>query len=110
MKTTPGKRKCLAVPVEKAQLSRAHCIHEARRILREKAIEGMSEQELASEIYFHALLYFICRKLHRFHIHLDRIEAHANPIDLSDYGDTPFRKFCFKIVWPLSRFSKPGKQ
>ena len=25
----------------------------------------------------------------------------ADPIDLQDYGDTPFRKFCFKVLWYL---------
>ena len=91
--------KTYSLPVRRDLTDKKICIEEAKAILRQKHIEHMSERQIAEELYFHAGLYYICRFLERFHIPLAFLRRHADPIDLSDRGDTPFRKFCFRVYW-----------
>ncbi len=82
-------------------LSKKTCLAKAGEIIRGKKIEGMSEQQIASEIYFHAAAYYTCVFLERFHIKINYIKQKADPIDLTDNGDTRFRRILYKIIWAL---------
>lgn len=94
--------KTYALNVREDLVNKKNCLREAERILAEKHIEHMSREQLAQEIFFHALVYDFCRKHEHLHIGLlSRLKRHADPIDLSDYGDSPFRKFCFRLFWFL---------
>jgi hypothetical protein len=52
-------------------------------------------------------VYFLCRRLRPF-FPLQFIMERADPIDLSDNGDTPFRTFCYKILWRFPGRKKTG--
>ena len=85
---------------------RGACLEEARRILREKHITGMSEKQVAIEIFAHARVYYLCTALERFHLHFRFIKGRANPVDLEDGGDKPLRRMCYTIAWYLPGFSR----
>ena len=91
----------LSLPVERRLLQKQECLAEARKILGGGSISHMSETQIAAELYFHAVLWHACEFLGRHHIRLRSLQAHADPIDLADYGDTPFHRFCFRLLWLL---------
>lgn len=96
------KIKTYALKVRRDLMNKKICLHEAERILTEKRIEHMSREQLAHEIFFHAIVYYFCDKYEPLHIGLlANLKRHADPIDLFDYGDTRFRRFCFRIIWFL---------
>lgn len=80
-------------------LSKQTCLEEAARILSEGYIRNMSEEQIAREIYFHAVAYYCSSVLEKHHIPLTYFREHADPIDLQDGGDIPFRQFCFNVLW-----------
>lgn len=91
--------KVLSVNVRKDFLNKNVCMDEARKIVSEKKINGMSELQLAREIYFHALAFFICDKI----FFLRWIKRFADPIDMQDGGDTPLRRFIFAASWIITK-------
>ena len=101
----PGKRKRerdlkkLSIPSAIRFLDKENCLREADRILAERKIEGMTRQKLSREIYFHAVVFDICMRAGWF----GYLMRHADPIDLNDGGDTPFRRLCFDLLWELRR-------
>ncbi len=109
MEKLPAAPKILSVRVERRLLSKAECMKRAQDIIRERKIEHMTDVQIASELYFHAVLFYFCKALSRHRIHMfQKLMHHADPIDLSDYGDTPFRQFCFRLLWLLPGKKKTG--
>ena len=90
-----------SLPADQTLLVKHLCLRKADRILEEGRIAFMTREEIAKELFFHAALFYWCKWLARFGIHLNWIMRHADPIDLADHGDTPFRKFCFSVLWVL---------
>ncbi len=88
-------------------LVKEECLKKAAEIRQEGKLDRLSEQEIARELYFHAVMYYICLRL-RPYLHLRHIMERADPIDLSDDGDTAFRTFCYKILWRLPGHIKTG--
>ena len=86
-----------SIDVRREFLNREECREEARRLLSECSVTGMSELQLAREIYFHALVYYFCERTGRFR----RFKEHADPIDLDDWGDSGFRKVMFAAFWNM---------
>ena len=89
----------ISIEVRREFLNKDVCVAEARRIISEGTIRNMSELQLAREIYFHALAFYICEKTGR----MPRIKAHAHTIDLEDGGDTGFRRIVYAASWKLTR-------
>ena len=92
----------LSIRVKKEFLSKEACMEAAREIVSEGKIHGMSELQLAREIYFHALAFFFCEKVSL----LRWVKKFADPIDMQDGGDTPFRRFIFAVSWILTKGKK----
>ena len=92
----------LSIKVKKEFLKKEACIEEAREIISERRISGMSELQLAHEIYFHALAFFFCEKV----FFLRWVNKYADPIDMRDGGDTPFRRFIFAASWNMTKGNK----
>lgn len=88
-------------------LVKEECLKKAAEIRQEGKLDRLSEQEIARELYFHAVMYYLCLRL-RPYLHLRHIMERADPIDLSDDGDTAFRTFCYKILWRLPGHIKTG--
>ena len=91
-----------SIKVRKEFLSKDACMEEARKIISEGRISGMSELQLAREIYSHALAFYISDKV--FFLHW--VKKYADPIDMRDGGDTPFRRFAFASSWIITKGKK----
>ena len=91
-----------SIKVRKEFLRKDACMEEARKIISEGRISGMSELQLAREIYSHALAFYISDKV--FFLHW--VKKYADPIDMRDGGDTPFRRFAFASSWIITKGKK----
>lgn len=94
--------KTYSIKVRKEFLRKDACMEEARKIISEGRISGMSELQLAREIYSHALAFYISDKV--FFLHW--VKKYADPIDMRDGGDTPFRRFAFASSWIITKGKK----
>ena len=93
-------RKSCSIAVKDDYLRRDGCIGKARQLLGNHSIEGMTEGELASEIYFHAWAFHISEWFEKRRIRLfSAIKKAADPIDLADGGDLKFRKLVYSLFW-----------
>lgn len=99
--------KILSLPMDPRLLVKEECLKKAAEIRQEGKLDRLSEQEIARELYSHAVVYFLCLRLRPF-LRLRFIMERADPIDLSDNGDTPFRTFCYKILWRFPGRKKTG--
>ena len=91
--------KVLSIRVRKEFLNKAACMEEARKIVSERKISGMTELQLAHENYSHALAFYICDKI----FFLKWVKKYADPIDMCDGGDKPFRRFLFASSWKITK-------
>ena len=91
------KKKTLQIHIRKEFLNRESCLAEARRILAEKLLDGMTEEQIAREIYTHALAFYFCERTGLF----PWIKKHADPVDLCDGGDRMIMKQAFDTAWAL---------
>ncbi len=94
--------KKLSIEVKKEFLNKDACMKEASRIISEGKLSGMSELQLAHEIYSHALAFYISDKI----FFLNWVKKYADPIDMRDGGDTPFRRFLFASSWKITKGKK----
>lgn len=93
-------RKSCSIAVRDEYLRRDGCIGKAKELLRDHTIEGMTESELASEIYFHAWAFHISEWFEKRRIGLfSAIKRSADPIDLADGGDLKVRKLVYALFW-----------
>ena len=88
------KRK-ISVNVRREYLNKQFCREEARRLVRDGLLSGMSERQIAKELYFHAIVFYFCDKTGRF----GQLKAKADPIDLCDGGDTKLRRAAYSAAW-----------
>ena len=88
-----------SLPVRIGHLDKNICLKEAEELISSRHIMHMTRKQIAAELYAHAVVYYCCMFLEKFHLPVRIIKLHANPIDLSDYGDTQFRQFCFNLIW-----------
>lgn len=89
----------ISLDVKREYLNRKVCMDEARRLLRDGAVTGMSVRQLAGEIYFHAVAFYMSEKIGN----LPRIRSHAETIDIDDGGDTSFRRVVYGATWRLAK-------
>ena len=89
----------ISLDVKREYLNRKVCMDEARRLLRDGSVTGMSDRQLAGEIYFHAVAFYMSEKIGN----LPRIRSHAETIDIDDGGDTSFRRAVYGATWRLAK-------
>ena len=94
--------KTYSIKVRKEFLRKDACMEEARKIISEGRISGMSELQLAREIYCHALAFFLCDKI----LPLHWVKKYADPIDMQDGGDKPHRRAAFAASWIMTKGKK----
>ena len=87
-------------------LSKRRCRKMADAYIARREITGMGAPEIAREIYFHAMVYYICLKLRRFHLPVSYLIDHANPVDLENHPDKLFRRICYRIMWMIPEWKK----
>ena len=95
MHESDGALTVVSINVKKEFLNKKTCREEARKMIRSGMVTGMSEMQLAREIYFHANMFYFTEKTG----FPKMIRSHANPIDIHDGGDTLFRRVFFTASW-----------
>ena len=95
------KRKTYHTPAAASLLKRKNCLKKADEIIKEKLINGMSREDIAKELYFHASIYHICRFFAKHGIRFGWLLRHADPIDLADGGDVWYRRAVFRLWWHM---------
>jgi hypothetical protein len=62
----------------------------------------MNEKQLASEIYFHAVIYYRFRKPGLFRASFAKWAVrHADPVNLRDGGDRILRRIIYSACWAV---------
>ena len=92
----------IQIEIKREYLNKDACLAEAGRLLEEGLVKDMSKKQLAREIYFHALAFYLSEKAEW----LKSIRAHANPIDLRNGGDTMFRRAVYAAAWLIPGHKK----
>lgn len=87
----------VSIPVRKEFLDKKTCLNEARKLLQEGSVHGMSEKQIARELYSHAVVFYFCERTGRFSF----LREHASPVDIRDGGDNPFMRAAFAACWTL---------
>jgi len=93
-----------SLPMRTDYLSKSYCLSFADTLIKYRAVVGMTKQEVAEEIYGHAVLYYNAKysvvvSLGIGLLARQYIINHSNPIDIADYGDTPERKNIYRLIW-----------
>jgi hypothetical protein len=101
----------IKLPVKREYLRRDACIAKAREILDQGLISRMNEKQLASEIYFHAVIYYrfnekykakIIRKPGMFRASFAQWAVrHADPVNIRDGGDRILRRIIYSACWAV---------
>lgn len=94
------EKRAIAIPVDKKFLRKASSMVQARMLVSSRQID-MNIQECAEEIYAHTVVFYCLDTLKKIHINCSWLINHANPIDLEDGGDKPYRKVIYKLIWKL---------
>ncbi|PRR83477.1 hypothetical protein [Clostridium vincentii] len=87
-----------------AYLSKAVCLGLASNLINTGAVSGMSRQQIACEIFAHAVIYYGTSPIvvgAIGSVMFNDIRSHANPIDIADGGDTWKRRVAFNVIWAL---------
>ena len=90
----------VSIPVRREFLDKQECLKEARKLLREGALRGMNEKQIARELYSHAVVFYFCERTGRFAF----LKKHASPIDMRDGGDILPSRIAFAACWFLRRY------
>lgn len=92
----------LSIPVQREFLHKKACLREARELKRSGKLCGMSERQIAREIFFHAVMDDYCDRTGKH----SRWKTHADPINLRDGGDTLPRRAAYMACWIVKRGAK----
>lgn len=97
--------KTMNIGITEVALDRKACKEEAKNIIDNKEIEGMSEKAMAKEIYAHIFIHDMIEKLPDC-VQNNKIVSRvynstANGIDLEDFGDTFVRQIAYNVIWLL---------
>ncbi|ADL51182.1 hypothetical protein [Clostridium cellulovorans] len=94
-----------SIAVDESYLSKSTCSSLARGLVSSGRVTGMTQTEVAQEIFAHAMCYYGADSLKDAGISgsvVDYLYNHANPIDIADGGDTWYRKAVFAAIWNLN--------
>lgn len=108
------------IPIEKRFLDKSVCLEEVKWLGQYRIVTGMSGQEIAEEIYAHAVLYYkgltvdeianalnnsgipgleLSGALHK--LIADMLISRGEVISIADGGDTGLRKLLYKGIWKM---------
>lgn len=94
--------KTLQVPLEKGFSNKKNCMKKAQEILDKGLITGMTQKQLAQEIFAHAMCFqmaTVAEKMGFKNKEFDYLLLHADPVDLCDNGDTRERREIYTLIW-----------
>lgn len=82
--------------------SKDNCKRKARQLLDNGKVTGMTQLEIAKEIFAHAAIYYSASKVKSIPgigSAATNLIGHADPIDITNGGDTKARKVAFGLIW-----------
>jgi len=104
----------ISLPMNSAYLNKNTCLVTAQRLIDQEEVTGMTRQEIAEEIYAHAVLFYTGITVAVLKDILDNYLAewlaqqtaeyllsHCNPIDIADGGDVWYRQVAFTVIWQV---------
>lgn len=98
----------IQLKVDRRYLNKSYCLEAAATLIDTEGLLKMDIRECAYEIYAHTVAYYFAEKLKKFNMKLDWLISHANPIDLEDGGDKPWRKAAYRVLWLSNVFDIPA--
>lgn len=91
------------IPITEDMLSKDYCLQRAGEIKSSGQITGMTKQQIAEEIYAHAVVYYYGSEAEQATgMNLSFVLDHTRDgIDLCNGGDSWKRKMAYKAIWKL---------
>ena len=91
------------IPITEDMLSKNYCLQRAGEIKASGQITGMSQQQIAEEIYAHAVVYYYGSAAESATgLDLSSVLDHTRDgIDLCNGGDSWKRKMLYKAIWKM---------
>ena len=90
-------KRTVSLRIEPQYLSKEECLKKADVLISRGALD-MDLKEIAREIYCHAKVYYLFKKLPDISF-VRWILRHADPIDMADGGDRLPQRLFFRLVW-----------
>ncbi len=91
------------LPMNSKYRSKVQCTAEAHSLIFRGIVGGMTEEQIAKEIFAHAVAYYAAPTLASIPLVGDNIKAylisHASVIDIMDGGDTLARQVAYNAIW-----------
>lgn len=94
-----------SLPMKRTYLRKSTCTATASGLYYSKQVTGMSIQEIAEEIYAHAVLFYNAANTNVTAVNaavVVYIMQHAGVIDIENGGDTAARKTAYSMIWNLN--------
>lgn len=94
-----------SLPMKRTYLRKSTCTATASGLYYSKQVTGMSIQEIAEEIYAHAVLFYNAANTNVTAVNVAvvvYIMQHAGVIDIENGGDTVARKTAYSMIWNLN--------
>ncbi len=83
-------------------LKKNYCLKFANGLIQQGRVKRMTQQEIAEEIFAHAVIYYSLNGKYTFGLGTalaDYFVDHARVIDIVDGGDSSFRKSIYNMIW-----------
>lgn len=93
------------LPVSKDYLKKSTCKSKAKELIDSGQVTGMSQIQIAQEIYAHAFAYYAASTLIDAGIDaaiVEDIKSKAEVIDIANNGDKPSRQAAYLLIWAVT--------
>lgn len=90
------------LPMKSDYKTKSKCTSEAYHLIDIHVVKDMSAEDIAKEIFAHAVAYYRADELRNLPLGegvADYLIAHASEIYIADGGDTLIRKAAYTLVW-----------
>ncbi|MBO4636259.1 MAG: hypothetical protein J5685_03850 [Clostridiales bacterium] len=98
-------KKYMNIPMTQELYDRTYCREMAKTIAKEELITGMTESQLACEIFAHAYVYnnfkYVPEIIRNTEFAKSAYRSTADGVDLEDNGDKFVRRIAYRIIWMM---------
>ena len=93
------------LPMNKDYLKKSNCKSKAKELIDSGQVTGMSQLQIAQEIYAHAFCYYAASALIDAGIDADIVEdikSMGEVVDIANNGDTAWRQAAYLLIWAVT--------
>lgn len=93
------------LPMSKDYLKKSNCNAKAKELIDSGQVTGMSQVQIAQEIYAHAFCYYAASALIDAGIDaaiVEDIKSKGEVIDIANGGDTVLRQAAYLLIWAIT--------